>query len=96
MTSSIVAWHPGLADEARSGFLRPLGVTPAARSRASLTLVFNLGGESGIARETVGPSDDAICFGAKEDAAIAVVVDQFVPDRSALDSQGEFWRGFPL
>jgi hypothetical protein len=31
MMDSIVAWHPGLADEARSGSLRPLGVTPAAR-----------------------------------------------------------------
>jgi len=31
MMDSVVAWHPSLADEARSGSSRPLEVTPAAR-----------------------------------------------------------------
>ena len=31
MMDSGVAWHPSLADESRSGSLRPLGFTPAAR-----------------------------------------------------------------
>jgi len=43
MMDSIVAWHPSLADEARSGSLRPLGVTPAAHRTRLAFAEFQLG-----------------------------------------------------